>query len=237
MCWACYTPLTGGAAAAAPAGMAPKTGGKASAQDGGDSEKKGLGALGAIPPWQLGVLGVGLLLVIGFVVMHFMGGGSSDDDDGTTNGNSTTTKKTDPVAVAPGPGGPSAPASSSGSGSGGGGSVPTVGDVPFVMVSSPNPRTAVATMAIMPRNPPVSSAQAKGVAAFARRQILDVKHYSDVYIYVINDSQSAQTFREYQAKRHQDPLNSQDYQNLSTIWGNVPARYYYHPQDGHESVV
>ena len=75
------------------------------------------------------------------------------------------------------------------------------------------------------------------MAAFARRQILNIKHYSDVYIYVINDSQSASAFREYQAKRHQDPLGPQDYQALSNIWSSVPARYYYRPMDGREGIV
>lgn len=220
MCWACYTPLSGGAAAApGPAGAAK---GSAPAASGDAGEKK------KIPPWQMGVLGVGALALVYVGAKTFMpsssGGGDDDDDDPAK-----TEEKKNEGGDAPAPAGP-APSISN----------PVVINAttgtaqvmpqkaPFTIVVPPNPKLSVATMAIVPTESGTSGPQAAALAAYTRRQYTArVKNWDTLYIYVFSDAQSAQSFADFQMKRKGAALGEGDFGSLTTIWSTCLARYEY----------
>lgn len=219
MCWACYTPLSGGGAVAAPTGAAV---GAAPVASGEAGEKK------KIPPWQLGIIGVGLLggLFVGARAM--MPASSSDDDDG---GDTTESKPADgggeekpadpPAGAPPTAANPVVPSAS-------GNSVVMPDKAPFTITVPPNPKISVATMAIVPNEATTSGPQAAALAAYTRRQYSSrMKLWSSFYIYVFSDEKSAQYFAEYQKRRNGAPLREADFTFLGNLWNSCLARYEY----------
>src|SRR5687768_1195972 len=129
MCWACYTPLTGGAPVAAAAGAAAVRAGAAPADVGEEKERK-------IQPWQIGVVVVGLLIVLVMGVRSMMPPSDSSIDEAAI-----PTTPVDPGGSSPAPAppqgstGPTAPLNQGGSG---GGSVADP-EAPFTIAAAPNP--------------------------------------------------------------------------------------------------
>ncbi len=226
MCWACYTPLSGGPVMA---GGAP-IGGPATAGIGA----KGPGPVG-VPggdeaPAKKGVdpkmIGVGAFLVVGalvaFMVNGGMGGGSTDDGTGV-----------DPTAPAPGPGGQPAPPPPPPTtnvppptgGGGGGTAAPAPVALPFQTVVPPNPQYATGTMGILVNKPGMTAVEAAGFAKFAKNQYSRNGKWKNMQICVFADQQTANAFKSYQSKRRGSPLTNDDYQQLGSrgIWGGTPA--------------
>jgi hypothetical protein len=222
MCWACYTPLSGGGAAG---GASTAGGGAASAATHDDSEKK------KIPPWQLGVIGAGLLLVVGIGVRSMMPASSSDDDGGgdppPANTNGTPASPTMPSGPAPSPSSP-----------GGGGNSITPQEAPYKIVVPPNPRLSVGTMAIVPTDGNASGPQAASYAASVRRQFGgQVKRWNTIYIYVFSDEKTAAAFADFMRQRRGAALSGGDYATLSSLWSSTLARYEYSPRSGKERAL
>ena len=208
MCWACYTPLSG----AAPASGGGAPGPKGSSAPIGETEEKQ-----KIPPWQLAVIGIGLLFAIGMGVKTMMPSSAGGDD----------IPMDVPLEEPAGGGQPQAQAPSSSAPAPqiqGGGSVPPV-EAPFKIVLPPNPRSAVATMAIVPTTSTTDGATAASYAAYVRRQYTG--RARTLYIYVFSDTQSAQAFAKVMRERRGEPLNESDYSSLSSLWGSTLARYEY----------
>lgn len=222
MCWACYTPLSGsgasasGAAAGGAAAAAPAT-----AYEDGEKKK--------IPPWQLGVIGVGLLLVVGIGVRSMMPGSSSEADAGLDS----PPPGMDPAQ--PSQNGGASPAPSSPTPTPGGGGSVAPAEAPYKIVVPPNPKMATATMAIVPTDSNASGPQAASYAAYVRRQFGTTSSWKTIYIYVFSDEKAADAFGEYMRKRRGAPLSTSDYATLSNLWGSTLARYEY--SSGKERVV
>ncbi|MBV9470474.1 MAG: hypothetical protein JO316_22200 [Abitibacteriaceae bacterium] len=98
-------------------------------------------------------------------------------------------------------------------------------DTDFRLIVAPNKELTVGTMAIMPIQPLKSTAQAIKVAQFARTLFTATKQWKTLYIYVFNDKQAAQSFKDYQTKHEGRPLRSTDYLHLVDIWSKAPIRY------------
>jgi hypothetical protein len=222
MCWACYTSLSGGAMAA-PAGAGPVGGAIAAGtmDDAGDKKK--------IEPKQLAIIGVGLVVALGFAAKTMMGSGAAPEDvmpdisaTGSSGGSSTTTTSTSsssssststtPAATGPNPGGPAAAAADA-------------PPFPYRLAVGPNPGSKWATMAIVPNKGAMKESEAKALAEFAYRYQQKSRKFPVVEIFVINSSQDADTFAEYQNKRRGDQMGAGDYQALRQVWGNTPVRY------------
>jgi len=229
MCWACYTPLTGAAATAATtAGMAP-------GMPGAPGVPGAHGAPGAptlttgeeeapkkaIQPWQMALVGVGLLIAIGVGVT--MMGGKTEEEPITTGSpppellpkspsNPTTVNA--PVL----PAGP-LPAPDN---------TKPIDNVPYSMVAPPNPEYDFATMGIVSTEGDVTEAQARGLALFAGNQIKKVKPWKGMDIYVFNDMQAAQAFADFQNPRRGQMLGPAQYADpaLMSVWPKAVARYY-----------
>ncbi len=219
MCWACYTPLTGGAVGPSGAGAGMAAMGTTAVATHDDREKK------AIPMWQMGAAALGLLLVVGFGIKTMTGGAPPDVEPGlppTTGGGGDTgggggggyRPPPGPVPVAPG----MAPAA------GGGGSVP--GPVPahFTMVAAPNPNQDWSTMAIVPTDANVSPQSAAALAKFAKT-LMGKETNRPTQIFVFADRQSGQQFSEFQVQRRSAALGSQDYTQLAALWPRCLAYY------------
>lgn len=218
MCWACYTPLAGGAA------NASSTSTPASPVVTSSAAQKQ-----AIPKWQLGVLGVALLLGLGFGAKTFLGG-SSIDDDAEAPVTSSDVPKTDAPAPAPAPAPANVPAppppvvttnppKES--------VVPPPQKAPYSIISAPNARYNWGTMAIVLTNPEATPRQAAGVAALVRLKMMQNKRWTILHIYVFNDRQAGTRFRQYQRQRRGAPLSADDYQALAELWERSPVRYEY----------
>lgn len=219
MCWACYTPLSG--AATVSAGTTSAATSASHAATGEEGEKK------AIPPWQLGIIGVGLLLAIGIGVRSMMPASSSGDE-----GTSIDIPVQDPGPVGEAPAPASPPSSSTPNMSPGSGQVPPV-EAPFKILLPPNPRLSVATMAIIPTQSGVSGAMAASYAAYARRQYGgQAKNWNTLYIYVFSDAQSAQAFAKVMRRRRGATLTDSDYSSLSSLWSSALVRYEYSTRGG-----
>lgn len=220
MCWACYTPLSAAASAGAGAG-ATKRQAKSSAQTIDDDEGE---SKQAAQPWQIAVIAIGLMFMLFWVGKNFLPSGSSSDDI--------------PPAVAPlmDPGGSTAPAPATQT------STPSTSSnisavapqkLPFTIAVSPNPNITVGTMAIVPTNPNISTAQAASLASFTRSQFTQMKRWNKLYIYVFRDQQSAKRFASYQRDRRGAPLNGDDYRNLTSLWGSALSCYEYNNGSEH----
>jgi hypothetical protein len=212
-----------GAAALGAAGAAPSGAAKGAAPVGGEAGEKP-----KIPPWQMGVIGVGLLAALYMgarTVMPSSASDEGDDDDTTTE---TTDNKTDDGG---GGGSTTAPAPTASNPvviSSNGTAQVMPDKAPFTIAVAPNPKISVATMAIVPTDTSTSGPGAAALAAYTRRQYSTrIKLWNTIYIYVFSDAQSAQYFADYQRRRKGAPLGGSDYAYLANLWGTCLARYEY----------
>ena len=231
MCWACYTPLAGGAAAVAGGGLVTPRGGAAAVTPAGTAaaidgdEKK------AIDPKIFFVVG-GLLvagLIFAFTSGVFGGGGDDivlppgpgDTTGGRATGGGMTSGQT---RVIP-------PSNTGGGGTSGGGT--TTGPVlppataAFRTVVPPNPRYANGTMAILPNTPNISPAAASEMAKYAQQMFAPGGRWTAMQVVVFNDPDAAKAFQKYQSQRKGAKLTNNEYQELANdgLWNSVPAYY------------
>lgn len=217
MCWACYTPLSGGATVAAGATMAAPGAAVAGNQEG---EKK------AVAPWQIGLVVGVLLLGLGYGGYSMMG---SPTEDVTIRGNATDDVGRGPGPGAdnygPGPSGPAPPAFNPDPGGVSGAPIAAI-PIPYEMVSAPNVNTAWGVAAIVPNKPGTSPSAAASLAKFARtNQFNNVKSWQGMQIFVFQDRESAQLFNEYQVQRSAARMEPGDYAQLGNIWPKCLAVY------------
>jgi hypothetical protein len=215
MCWACYTPLAGGATASPHAA----TPGSASQSYNEGSTKK------AIAPWQIGAI-LASLLVIGVGGAFMLNRPSASTD--------TSTSVVTPPSTVPFVGeAPIQVYAGSSTGGGGGATAPVTpaqptqaGQMLFTVSLPPKDGIPWGTMAIVPSG--TSSAQNPvSLAAAASQQAMTGGKWDGLYVYVFSDAASAQTFRQYQSGRGGQPLRSNDYSALQRLWSRVPVRYEY----------
>ena len=222
MCWACYTPLAGGATAS-PQATAPGFAGQGNNEA---ATKK------AVAPWQIGLIGAVLLAGVGGAFM-VMSRPPVDTDiplavalppDVSLGGAMSA-----PIGTYPGP--------SSGPGAGAAGpvtpSVAPTGTMLFTVSLPPKDGVPWGTMAIVPSAS--SSAQnPASLAAAASQQAMTGGKWDGLYVYVFSDAASAQRFRQYQSGRGGQPLKANDYSALQDLWSRVPVRYEY--SNGKEAI-
>ena len=211
MCWACYTPLSGGVAGSS---SAPVGSGRSAPSATSDGEEKK-----AIPPWQMAVIGIGLLVAIGAGVKSMMPASTGDD-----MGSDIPTTEPFPAGDQPAP--PSTTAVVSPAPGGTVSVTPT--EAPFKVIVPPNPRTSVATIAIVTSDKDASGPVAASYAAYVRRQYAgQLKNWHTLYIYVFSDTQSAQAFAQVMKRRRGAALSSNDLASYTSIWSGALARYEY----------
>lgn len=217
MCWACYTPLTGAAAAVAPAGAGGKVVAPARTKDDDKDKPK-------VPLWQYAVIGIALFGGLGFGAYSMFGGGPAPVDvpipapitpRGPGAGPSTPVQS---VNIA----GPAGPAGTSTNSS-------PAPATPYSIVTSPSTQYAEGTMGILVKtaNTNVSPAQAAVYAEYARRGLgAQANRWRPLRIFVFADARTAQTFADYQSGRGGQPLSSSDYQSLAqTVWPRTILHY------------
>jgi hypothetical protein len=210
MCWACYTPLSGSAAAGT-SGTGPP-GGPASAHAGGDTNKK------AIAPWQIGVIGAAILVVAGMAFMSMRGPDTPEYP--TTGGGSggSIPEITFPPQPNPSTVQVDVPAPTSSSGAPAPAPQP-----PYTITTSPSTKSSVATVGMVP-NQPVSAQQAAALAA-GMKQRLRGGPWRSMHVYVFADQAAAREFNEHQRGRDGAPLGLDDYKSLQSVWQRTLARY------------
>lgn len=214
MCWACYTSLTGGAVVA---GGAMSGGGlkPGAMTDSGDKKK--------FDP-KFAVIGVGLLVIVGFGISKVMGGSEEDEPLDLGKAKKKTVKNEESAPA------PVVQASTASFGAPAevpkGQSVP-IGVFPYNMVAPPNPKAQWAVVGIVATTNELNDGQARGLAAFAHRQLDKVKKFPTTEIYVFNDVQAAQAFATYQNLRRGAQLTPKDYQSpsLTPVWNKALVRY------------
>lgn len=228
MCWACYTPLAGGAVAGAGGvaattatahAKAPARHEKARSDD--DDEKK------AIAPWQIGAVLLALLLAGGFGFMMLRGDSGSavggvTDDTGGSGGIAYPIPGTGKVRI-PGMVSP-----------GGAGSTPSMTTLPqtpqnqpsYSVTTPPSRNATWATIGILPTGS-VTLQQAAGLALIARQRLTQGRSYQGVYIYVFRDRGAAAAFQQSQRSRSGAPLQGGDYAALANVWPDTLVRYEY----------
>lgn len=228
MCWACYTPLSGGGAPTA-AGMAAGGGGALRANAEVTHAKK------AVEPWQLGVIGVGVLIAVVMGARAMMGGSGDGSVVETVSAAPPTSV---PDSTSPNAAPMVAPAALSGGGGGGGGGgasspsiapavLPQPGKMAFTISLPPRRGVPWTTMAIVPTQAGTTPQAAASLAAAARQQLVGTGNWKGMYIYVFSDKASAAKLRAFQSKRAGKPLGQNDYQTLLAIWPLTLARYEY----------
>lgn len=218
MCWACYTPLSGAVTNSAnqPGNMGMSPG----EINTSENVKK------AIPTWQLGVIGFGLLVVLFMGARTLMGGPPESDGeqytapakspDATTRSpnitpSTATTNITTALSSAP----PVMPATA-----------PGPGQQSFTVSVPPKAGVSWGTMAIVPVGS-VAPQQAAALAALACQQTVSGGKWDGLYVYVFSDADSARQFREFQSPREGAPLEKSDYSQLRDLWPKAMVRYEY----------
>ena len=223
MCWACYTPLSGGPILAGGATI----GGPATAGIG----SKGAGPVG-VPggdeePVKKGIdpkmIGVGAFLVVGALVAFLVNGGMSGGGGDDSASNSVTIVN-QPAAPAPGPGQPPPPPPPPPSGGTTAAAVAPL-PLPFTTVSPPSPQSETGTMGILVNKPGITPNQAIGFARFAKGQYSRNGKWKRMQICVFTDQASATAFTTYQGKRRGAELTDDDYRQLADrgVWAGTPA--------------
>lgn len=223
MCWACYTPLAGGAGGAV-AG-ADGAGGTAAMSTptiiSDEGEKK------PVEKWQIALIGVALLLGVGFGVRSMIGGETGGDDGTGTADNMGTITTT---VVDPGNGGaPVAPPSPGTTttvpnpGMGGGGPVAPE-PAPYTVVSPANPQSDWGVLGIVPTVPNITPQRAASLAAAAYKQFKN-NGWKAMHIYVFADNQAGQVFSDFQLPRRSAALGAGDYGQLTQLWPRCLVRY------------
>lgn len=216
MCWACYTPLAGGAAAVA--ATATAAAGRPGAPGVGASEEK---EKKQIDPK---VFVLGGLAVVGILVALFTNGVFSGAP--AEEGSTTTPDPAKPggaPAPAPVPGAPPPPLMVSSSG---GAPVPLVDvKIPYDILVPPNPTKQTGVVGIVPTQAAVTPAQAVGLASFARSQFARTGPWKKMQIYVFLSKDAGRAFADYQSRRRGEILYGGNHQELaaSGIWSSSPA--------------
>lgn len=220
MCWACYTPLSGGAATAGPPTRGGVPGPPGSQAPGGEpTEKKKM----ELDPKMIGIVA---FLVVGgglAVVMNtgILSGGGGEDDGGTPSAPAAPADPppADPNAgqAPPGPG--AAPAFIASA------NLPAPQPLPYTTVVPPNGRFATGTVGILPTNTAITPIQAGSLARFARTQYLRRGKWKAMQIVVFTDANTARLFADFQARKRGAPLTQADYRQLAdaNIWRNTSA--------------
>lgn len=211
MCWACYTPLAGGATAM-PHASAP-VGQSASAERTKNS----------VAPWQIAVIGVALLVA---VVGSFAMMSRAKPDTDTT----PYAAPAPPPDVSSGSGPAISTYVEGSAGAAGASAVSPAqpsqpGQMLFTVSLPPKSGVAWGTMAIVPSG--AAAGQEAALAAAACQQAVSGGKWDGLYVYVFSDAASAQKFRQYQSGRGGEPLKSSDYNALQSLWSQVPVRYEY----------
>jgi hypothetical protein len=224
MCWACYTPLSGGPAVGGINTAAAALGAKGPIGKGPagvpvveeESGKKGIDPK---------LIGVGAFLLIAGVVAFLVNTSMS------STGSTTDFTNVDPPAVDPGrPSGPSAPAGQAPPTMGtnnnqSNNTVPPPVPLQFRTVTSPNPRYATGTVGILIAAD--KSNQAAGFARYAKDQLARNGKWRNFQVCVFTDQGTANQFKSYQAPRKGEPLQPADFAKLASsgVWNNTPVFY------------
>ena len=221
MCWACYTPLAGGAVAAAAGGLVAPRGGAAAvtpAASAASEEKK------AIDPKIF--LVVGLLVAAGVIGAFTTGIFSSSEEEPPDDSTNSVTNSV-VVNPPPPPPGPAINVVVDANNSGPAQSAVPVVEQHYRVMVAPDPRSKIGTMGIVAIKPNVSVVEAGGLAKFARNQFAPNGKWSRWQIVVFNNRDAARTFQKYQAQRRNAYLSAADYQQLASsgLWSSVPAYY------------
>ncbi len=225
MCWACYTPLSGAPTNAS--GAIPTVTNPSARPEG---IKK------PIPAWQIAVLGIAIVGGVGYGAMSLMGGSAVNTDAtavapatteapatvSTTPAAKPTTTVTVNVPTVSNPSAPPAPAAVVPARA-----VTATGQMRFLLGAPPKRGVAWGSMAIVPTEPSISAQDAAGLAATATRQMIKTGRWEGLYVYVFQDSDSAQKFRRYQKDRGGQPLEDSDFNALQDLWPNTLLRYDY----------
>ena len=227
MCWACYTPLAGGAAAVAGGGLVTPRGGAAAVTPAGTAAAQEEGK-SAVDPKIFIVVGllIGAAIIGSFTTGIIGGGGSSAAStapDVTQVEGGTTGEMPPVIQPAPPQAPPQAPV------------FPPVQDttgqttvVPQTkVVVPPDPRQSVGTMGIVLNSPNITPRQALALAKFQKQSFEAGGKWKGMQVVVFNNQEAAATFRKYQAQRQGAPLTATQYQELAGqgLWDNVPAYY------------
>ena len=224
MCWACYTPLSGGVTASTSASNGPV--GTMGAMD--EKSRKA-----PIPMWQIGVLGLAVVVGLGFLATSLMGGSTSGNDSPTygpiansTVGTTTTrpsftgSANTSPSIGAPPAVVPAAP-------------ITATGEVRFTMSLPPTRGIPWGTMAIVPTDG-AASQDAAGLAATAARQMSRTGRWDGLDVYVFGDAEAAQRFAQHQRLTNGAALGPDDYNSMRDLWPSALLCYQY--SNGNESI-
>jgi hypothetical protein len=210
MCWACYTPLSGAPVASGPIPGSTPAPGQA-------SEKK------PIAPWQIGVIGLALLIAAGFGISTLVGGAPPNDtgmggniiveDPGTRTPQTFTPPSNTNV---PPPEAPQSPGTNQ--------PQPTQVTVPtYTVTTQPDKRWSQATVGIVPAQGTMREQDAARLAAGLGRKLRGP--WRSTHIYVFADQQTANTFQQFQRNRDGKPLDANDYAQLNSVWPNTLVRY------------
>ena len=227
MCWACYTPLAGGAAAVAGGGLVTPRGGAASVApvaSAEDTEKS------PIDPKIFLVAG---LLLLALIIGGFTSGIFSGSSSASTGGVIIPDAPSGSVPRSGGGGSPVQPQQPNvappaiTSNPGGGPTGPPPEPAPFKTIVAPDPRYANATMAIVPNQSNTNPAQAKGLAKFAKQMFAPGGKWTGMQVLVFSNLDAAKDFAKYQAPRRGANLTPEDYRELAGrgVWSNVLAFY------------
>lgn len=218
MCWACYTPLsTGAAVAGAPAGApgtlskGPKPVSVEEEKDKKQVDPKLFAAVGLL--FVAGIIGLFTTGVIG-------GGGEEEEEDVPAPAAKSETKEENKEEAPPSV----APAIAPASGPGGGVSA-DVGEIAYRTVFGPDPRNSTGTMGILAKEKQLSAAQAGGLARFAREHYARSGKWSQMQIAVFTDEAAANQFAAYQRKRRGQRLSPSNYSDLASqgVWTGAAA--------------
>lgn len=226
MCWACYTPLSGGAVASATAGPG---GGPRGAGTGAVAADSGQGGV-SIPSWAYAAGGIVLAIVVlmGAKILLFSGDSSAGTD--TTATTSDTSGGTSGPFTSGGGGsrGTSGSSGSSGSSSSGPSSpsqqAPAQQDIPFNMIVSPNEQSPVGVLGIVPKAQ-TGPTQAAGMARFASTFYASSKGHtwSQLQVYVFADINAGNRFKDFQVRRKNWALDEDAFSSLNDVWPNTQA--------------
>lgn len=216
MCWACYTSLSGGVAAAG-ALAAP---GAAPMSDSGEKKK--------VEPKQLVIIGVALVVLLGLGAKMMIGGGDAPPDvlSMETGKPKATTPPPAPISPTTNIETPSTTAFAQQPSQPTGAIAPA--RFPYQMLGAPNPTSQTATVAIVPTENDLSEGQAKGLAVFAHHQLNKIKKWPAVEVFVFNDVPAAQSFANYQNRLRGAAMTDSNYTSpeLAALWPKALVRYY-----------
>lgn len=217
MCWACYTPLTGGASAAG-AGAAAKLGGPpgVSAPPGLEEKPKA-----KVSPVQMGVIGVALVVLLG-MGLRSMNGSSLPDKPADTLPRVPGGDPGGPVVIPARPGQTAPPPPQ-----GGPQASDPVPEMTYSVTTPPSVKSSWATVGIVPEAANTDRVMAGRLASLAHQRYAKTGKWDGIYVYAFADKQTASVFQKYQRGRRGAPLGPGDYDDpsLQSIWPKTLARY------------